>query len=155
MANVTQANFQYYIFETQDHLLKLLDNELVFGKCLLKPFIILPPNYPAHILFVFRSKHKYFWMYQNCISTFIYIIIIDEVVDSWTFMSTPWPVLSIISVYLLFVLKLGPNMMENRKPFNIKYVMLVYNAIQTIYNAWLIIWVSYIQTFIYFLFNIQ
>jgi len=57
-------------------------------------------------------------------------------------MSTPWPVLSILSVYLLFVLKFGPNMMENRKPFNIKYVMLLYNAIQTLYNGWLVVWVS-------------
>ncbi|XP_022177785.1 elongation of very long chain fatty acids protein 4-like [Myzus persicae] len=67
-------------------------------------------------------------------------LVFDEVVDSWPLMSSPWPVLSILSMYLFFVLKLGPNMMENRKPFNIKYVMLLYNAIQTIYNGWLVCW---------------
>lgn len=77
----------------------------------------------------------------------LYFSVIDEVVDSWLFMSTPWSVLSILSMYLMFVLKLGPNMMENRKPFNIKHVMLVYNAIQTLYNAWLVIWVSFFLIF--------
>ncbi|VVC28061.1 Hypothetical protein CINCED_3A005010 [Cinara cedri] len=53
-------------------------------------------------------------------------------------MNTPWMVLTILSGYLLFVLKLGPNMMENRKPFNIKNIMLLYNVIQTLYNSWLV-----------------
>lgn len=67
---------------------------------------------------------------------------IDEVVDSWAFMRTPFSIMSILSVYLLFVLKVGPNMMENRKPYNIKNVLLLYNAVQTIYNGWLVMWVS-------------
>uniref|UniRef100_A0A2S2R9I2 Elongation of very long chain fatty acids protein n=1 Tax=Sipha flava TaxID=143950 RepID=A0A2S2R9I2_9HEMI len=92
MANLTRAHS--FVYQTQDHLLKMLKNELVF----------------------------------------------DEVVDSWAFMSTPWSVLSILSVYLFFVLKVGPNMMENRKPYNIKNVMLLYNAIQTLYNGWLVMW---------------
>lgn len=70
------------------------------------------------------------------------LCVTDDVVDSWPFMSTPWPVLSTLAVYLLFVLKFGPKMMENRKPFNIKHVMLLYNAIQTLYNGWLVCWVS-------------
>ncbi|XP_067640855.1 very long chain fatty acid elongase F-like isoform X2 [Eurosta solidaginis] len=41
--------------------------------------------------------------------------------------------LSIIA-YLSFVLHYGPKWMEQRKPFNLKYVMRVYNAIQVIAN---------------------
>jgi len=57
-------------------------------------------------------------------------------------MSTPWPVLSIVIAYLLFVLKLGPKMMENREPFKIKRIMMVYNILQAIYNIFIISEVS-------------
>ncbi|VVC28055.1 ELO family, conserved site,ELO family [Cinara cedri] len=62
----------------------------------------------------------------------------DDTVDSWFFMSTPWPMLSILTVYLLFVLKLGPELMQNREPFKIKYIMMIYNLIQTIYNMYIV-----------------
>ncbi|KAF0770044.1 elongation of very long chain fatty acids protein 4-like [Aphis craccivora] len=62
----------------------------------------------------------------------------DKKVDSWMLMSTPWPVLSIVIAYLLFVLKLGPKMMENREPFKIKRIMMVYNILQAIYNIFII-----------------
>lgn len=62
----------------------------------------------------------------------------DKKVDSWMLMSTPWPVLSIVIAYLLFVLKLGPKMMENREPFKIKPIMMVYNILQTIYNIFIV-----------------
>jgi len=57
-------------------------------------------------------------------------------------MSTPWPVLSILIAYMLFVLKLGPKMMENREPFKIKHIMMVYNIVQTIYNMYIVSEVS-------------
>ncbi|KAL5243377.1 hypothetical protein ACI65C_010787 [Semiaphis heraclei] len=59
-------------------------------------------------------------------------------VDSWMLMSTPWPVLSILIAYLLFVLKIGPKMMENREPFKIKRIMMAYNILQTIYNIFIV-----------------
>jgi len=58
-------------------------------------------------------------------------------------MSTPWPVLSILTVYLLFVLKLGPKMMKNHEPFNIKRIIMVYNFIQTLYNFYIVSDVSF------------
>lgn len=57
-------------------------------------------------------------------------------------MSTPWPVLSILIAYLLFVLKLGPKIMENREPFKIKRILMVYNIVQTIYNIFIVSEVS-------------
>ena len=39
----------------------------------------------------------------------------------------PWKVLGICAVYLWFVKVIGPNMMKNREPFNIKPYMLAYN----------------------------
>lgn len=69
---------------------------------------------------------------------------IDDKVDSWMLMTTPWPILSILSFYLLFVLKFGPNFMESRKPYSLKTPILFYNIFQTLYNAWLVSMVSYI-----------
>lgn len=57
-------------------------------------------------------------------------------------MCSPWPVLSIVILYLLFVTKFGPEVMKNRKPFNIKTIMLIYNLYQTISNAYIVSLVS-------------
>lgn len=57
-------------------------------------------------------------------------------------MSTPWPMLSILIVYGIFVLKVGPKMMENREPYNIKYILMVYNLTQTLYNMFIVSEVS-------------
>ncbi|XP_050520258.1 elongation of very long chain fatty acids protein 4-like [Daktulosphaira vitifoliae] len=62
----------------------------------------------------------------------------DEKVDSWPLMKTPWPIFSILLIYALIVLKIGPKLMENRKPFNLKSVMVAYNLLQALYNCYLI-----------------
>uniref|UniRef100_A0A1A9V750 Elongation of very long chain fatty acids protein n=2 Tax=Glossina TaxID=44049 RepID=A0A1A9V750_GLOAU len=62
---------------------------------------------------------------------------VDETIDSWFLMSSPGPVLTIVMIYLLFVLKIGPALMKNRKPYNLKTVMIVYNAFQVCYSIWM------------------
>ncbi|XP_050520239.1 elongation of very long chain fatty acids protein AAEL008004-like isoform X2 [Daktulosphaira vitifoliae] len=62
----------------------------------------------------------------------------DDEVDSWMFMSSSIPVFSIIIIYLLFVLKVGPEMMKNRNPINLKYPMLLYNIIQIAFNGYIV-----------------
>lgn len=62
-------------------------------------------------------------------------IVEDEVVDNWFLMPSIIPVIAIIAAYLGYVLIVGPKMMENRKPYNIKYIILAYNLFQTVYNA--------------------
>ncbi|EDV94683.1 elongation of very long chain fatty acids protein AAEL008004 [Drosophila grimshawi] len=42
---------------------------------------------------------------------------------------------SVIVIYLLFVLYFGPKWMEKRRPFELKYVMQLYNAIQVVANT--------------------
>lgn len=71
-----------------------------------------------------------------------YCICVDEEVDSWFLMPSPWPVFIIVGAYLLFVLKIGPDMMKNREPYKLKNVMLFYNLFQTFYNAFMLYWVS-------------
>ncbi|KAJ9590201.1 hypothetical protein L9F63_016690, partial [Diploptera punctata] len=61
----------------------------------------------------------------------------DPMVDSWFLMSSPVPVLCILLFYLYFVLKLGPQLMEKRKPFNLQRVLVAYNFYQVIFSLWL------------------
>ncbi|XP_054274964.1 elongation of very long chain fatty acids protein AAEL008004-like [Macrosteles quadrilineatus] len=61
----------------------------------------------------------------------------DPIVDSWPLMSSPWPVLSIVSFYLYFVLQLGPALMKTKPAFDLKYVMIVYNFYQVVFSTWM------------------
>lgn len=44
---------------------------------------------------------------------------------------------AILVSYGLFVLHFGPKWMKNREAFNLKYVIIFYNAIQVYYNFWI------------------
>ncbi|KAJ3643351.1 hypothetical protein Zmor_026068 [Zophobas morio] len=61
----------------------------------------------------------------------------DPEVDSWLFMTSPLPVITILIVYFYFVLILGPKLMENRQPFDLKGVLIGYNFYQVIFSLWL------------------
>ena len=58
-------------------------------------------------------------------------------VDSWLLMGSPGPVILILAAYLLFVLKIGPKMMENRPAFELKTLMIAYNAFQVVFSVYL------------------
>lgn len=63
---------------------------------------------------------------------------------SGLFLSSPWPTHIVLAAYLLFVLRFGKKFMENRKPFNIKNIVRVYNIIQVTFNAIIFGYVSII-----------
>lgn len=54
-------------------------------------------------------------------------------------MGSPLPLIAISSAYLMFVLKIGPSLMENRKPFNITNITRLYNVLQVILCFWFVI----------------
>jgi len=62
----------------------------------------------------------------------------DPTVDTWILMGSPGPMLGIVGMYLIFVLKIGPKMMEKRPAFQLTTVMIVYNALQVLFSVWLI-----------------
>lgn len=74
-----------------------------------------------------------------CIKNNVYI---DNVIDSWLLVNSPWPIGIILAVYLTFVLKLGPKLMETRKPINVKYILLIYNFMQIMFNSYILTYVS-------------
>ncbi|KAH8320008.1 hypothetical protein KR074_011042 [Drosophila pseudoananassae] len=55
----------------------------------------------------------------------------------------PLPATLIVSVYLLVVLKLGPQFMASRKPYNVRKAMLVYNLFQVLMNSTLFVMAFY------------
>lgn len=62
---------------------------------------------------------------------------VDETIDNWLLMSSPLPLLTLVGLYLTFVLKVGPALMANRKPFNLQKLMVAYNAFQVVFSTWL------------------
>jgi hypothetical protein len=75
--------------------------------------------------------------YRGTTKRKLYSWISDPKVDSWLFMHSPVPVVSILLVYLYFVLKLGPQLMEKRKAFDLKRVLIGYNLYQVVFSMWL------------------
>lgn len=51
----------------------------------------------------------------------------DSRTEQWPLMSSPLPQTLIIAAYIYFVTSLGPRIMENRKAFDLKGVLIVYN----------------------------
>jgi len=66
----------------------------------------------------------------------LYNFLNDEIAEpgtkDWFLMGSPLPGLTILGVYLYTVLKLGPQLMENRKPFSLKYTLIAFNVIQIV-----------------------
>lgn len=51
----------------------------------------------------------------------------DSRTENWFLMSSPLPQTIVIAAYIYFVTSLGPRIMENRKAFDLKGVLIVYN----------------------------
>lgn len=73
---------------------------------------------------------------------FFFFCFTDKSIDSWLFISSPWPLFVILTVYTTFVLKLGPKFMKHREPINIKYLVLFYNLMQAAFNSYILVYVS-------------
>lgn len=49
------------------------------------------------------------------------------------------PVTIVTAAYLLFVLKIGPALMKDRKPLNLRNVLIVYNLLQVVASMYIVI----------------
>uniref|UniRef100_A0A336MZI3 Elongation of very long chain fatty acids protein n=1 Tax=Culicoides sonorensis TaxID=179676 RepID=A0A336MZI3_CULSO len=61
----------------------------------------------------------------------------DPRTKDWPLMSSPFPTLAICLTYVYIVKVLGPRLMENRKPFQLKNTLIVYNFLQVVFSTWL------------------
>lgn len=71
------------------------------------------------------------------------IVVAAPVIDSWALMGSPTQLLSIFAVYLIFVLKIGPKFMRDRKPFNLESYIRCYNIFQIVACAYFVRWGYY------------
>ena len=58
-------------------------------------------------------------------------------------MSSPFPTIALCLSYIYFVKILGPKMMKDRPPFELKSAIIVYNVVQVVFSAWLVFRVSF------------
>ncbi|XP_063621360.1 very long chain fatty acid elongase AAEL008004 isoform X2 [Cydia splendana] len=61
----------------------------------------------------------------------------DSRTNPWFLMSSPLPTLILCLSYVYLVKVLGPRFMENRKPYNLKNILIVYNFSQVLFSTWL------------------
>uniref|UniRef100_A0A8C5VQ30 Elongation of very long chain fatty acids protein n=1 Tax=Microcebus murinus TaxID=30608 RepID=A0A8C5VQ30_MICMU len=61
----------------------------------------------------------------------------DPRVEDWLLMSSPLPQTIILGLYVYFVTSLGPKLMENRKPFELKRAMITYNFFIVLFSVYM------------------
>ena len=61
----------------------------------------------------------------------------DPRVEGWFLMSSPLPTLGLVSTYWLISLKLGPQFMANRKPYDLQRTIQAYNLFQIVLSAYM------------------
>ncbi|XP_036265591.1 elongation of very long chain fatty acids protein 7 isoform X3 [Pipistrellus kuhlii] len=78
----------------------------------------------------------------------------DPRVEDWFLMSSPLPQTIILGLYVYFVTSLGPKLMENRKPFELKKAMITYNFFIVLFSVYMCYemartcWLYYFSKFI-------
>ncbi|ALC40871.1 CG30008, partial [Drosophila busckii] len=60
-------------------------------------------------------------------------------------MRTPWFMFSTLAIYLLFVTRWGPRFMDNRKPFELKTLIIVHNIVQVLSCIFVVYEILYIS----------
>ncbi|XP_050706065.1 elongation of very long chain fatty acids protein AAEL008004-like [Eriocheir sinensis] len=61
----------------------------------------------------------------------------DPRVDGWLFMDSPWPTFFMCVSYVILVKVIGPRYMKDRPPFDLRGLLVFYNAAQVIFSTWL------------------
>lgn len=62
----------------------------------------------------------------------------DPRTDDWFLVSTPGPLLIIILSYIYFCISAGPRFMRDRKPMQLRTVLILYNLIQILASMYLV-----------------
>uniref|UniRef100_A0A0A9VTI1 Elongation of very long chain fatty acids protein n=1 Tax=Lygus hesperus TaxID=30085 RepID=A0A0A9VTI1_LYGHE len=62
----------------------------------------------------------------------------EELVRSWGSISQPGHMYFAVAAYIVFVFFLGPKFMEKRKPFVLRKTIMAYNAMQIVWNVYIV-----------------
>ena len=72
-----------------------------------------------------------------------FVLFADKRTQDYFLVESPLKIIALVFGYLYFCNRLGPRIMQNRKPLDLRNVMIVYNVIQIAVNAFLFIEVSF------------
>ena len=61
---------------------------------------------------------------------------LDPRLIGWPLVDSPVPMLTLLSLYLLFVL-VGPQVMKHRQPLNVKVPMMIYNFCMVVFSYYM------------------
>uniref|UniRef100_A0A182QDD8 Elongation of very long chain fatty acids protein n=1 Tax=Anopheles farauti TaxID=69004 RepID=A0A182QDD8_9DIPT len=61
----------------------------------------------------------------------------------------PWPLMFVLGVYLFVVLHAGPRFMAQRKAYDLRKVIRVYNILQVLINSAIFVWIVFKMVFVY------
>ena len=81
------------------------------------------------------------WPNKHPTSIVVCIFISDPKTEDWPLIATPWPTISLVAMYL-FIVKVGPKVMENRKAYSLRELLIVYNFALVLLSAWMVYEVS-------------
>ncbi|XP_058806719.1 elongation of very long chain fatty acids protein AAEL008004-like [Phymastichus coffea] len=62
----------------------------------------------------------------------------DPRTQNWFLISSPGPLLLLIFSYIYFSVSLGPRLMRNRKPFDLRKTLIIYNFIQVLLSIYIV-----------------
>lgn len=68
---------------------------------------------------------------------FLFNQLADSRTNDWWLIGNPIYPASILVCYIVFVLYVGPRIMKNRKPMELRYILIVYNFAQVLVSMWL------------------
>lgn len=69
-------------------------------------------------------------------------LFLDPRTNDWFLVKDPLPLLTLLILYLYFVRSWGPSLMKNRKPFELKHTLVIYNFLQVLISTFLVYEVS-------------
>lgn len=84
-----------------------------------------------------------FLIYLFFVNFFFIHSFVDPRTKPWLLSGSPGPLFTILGTYLYFCLYAGPKYMKDRKPFELKNTLIVYNIIQVVLSVVLVIEVSF------------
>lgn len=66
----------------------------------------------------------------------------DGRVENLPLIGSPFPILALLGAYVYFVTILGPKLMQNRKAYDLKSIIQIYNFFQIVSNLYIGVVVS-------------
>lgn len=100
---------------------------------------------PPSFRFLFIHSGFFFSIFSLIRMILIYLstpLFADPRTKSWPLSGSPTKLLLILGTYLYFCINFGPKYMKDRKPFELKKTLIIYNIVQVILSVVLVVEVS-------------